>query len=144
MKMFATMAMPHTTSGPALYRHASHTVHDNVWGRTRIDPLSDLNPGAGGSAARQHWGRQVHRFLSHFTGPIIWAIEITAVLLIIADHSTDFVDAVIVADLVIIVLMMASRATLGLWKESHHSKMLETNMNASLDARPKRAIIVKR
>ena len=130
MKLFAGLAMPEPKSGPVSYRYASHTVHGNVWGSTRIDPVWDLDLRAGTVEENGHWGHLAHRFLAHFTGPIIWAIEIAAVLLIIADHSGDFVDGVIAADLVIIVLMMAFRAALGLWKE-HHGGTLERKKKTS-------------
>ena len=105
-------------------------AHDNAWGTIRLDPLYDLEITSGETGASRPRGHRVHRLLSYFMGPIIWAIEITVVLLIIADHSRDFVDAVIVADLVTIVLMMAFRAALGLWKDSHLVGGLDHSIHA--------------
>lgn len=61
------------------------------------------------------------RFFSYFGGPIVWALEVSAVLLIIAFHSADFVSVVVIANLTMIVLMMAFKAGLGFWHESHPS-----------------------
>lgn len=80
-------------------------------------------------------GDQVHRFLSHFSGPIIWALEIAVVLLIIVNHTIDFVDAVIMANLVIIVLMMVFKAGLGLWKDRSDRNTNVREVLGEIDAR---------
>lgn len=73
----------------------------------------------------------LQRVLSSFSGPIIWAFEIAAVLLILLTHSVDFVGVVIIANLVMILMMMASGVGLGLRHDGSFATALE-----SLNRRP--------
>lgn len=70
---------------------------------------------------REERRKNISRFFNYFSGPIAWALEIAAVLLIILFHSADFVSVVVIANLTMIVLMMAFKAGLGFWHESHPS-----------------------
>lgn len=70
-------------------------------------------------------GHHFLRFFAYFSGPIIWAVEIATVLTIVVTHSLDFVGVVIIANLVMIVVMMSFRSSLGLWRESHPAETLD-------------------
>ena len=72
----------------------------------------------------QH-GHRLPRFFAYFSGPIIWAGEIATVLLIVLTHSIDFVGIIVIANLVMIVVMMVFRTSLGLWQDSHPTSTLD-------------------
>lgn len=71
---------------------------------------------------REERKRKTAKFFTYFGGPILWAVEVAAVLLIIAFHSADFVSVVVVANLTMIVMMMAFKSGLAFWHESHPSE----------------------
>ena len=51
-------------------------------------------------------------FFSSFAGPIVLVLELATILLIVAFRSAEFIGVVVVANLSIIVLMMALKASL--------------------------------
>lgn len=78
---------------------------------------------------REDRRKHLARFFSYFSGPIVWALEVAAVLLIIVFHTADFVSVVVIANLTMIVMMMAFKAGLGLWHESHPSDTDDDALN---------------
>lgn len=63
--------------------------------------------------SRRNHRRAFSIFAAHFTTPLIWGLEAATVMLIIAFRSTELVKVAVVANLSIIVLMMALKASLG-------------------------------
>lgn len=127
MKMSAIMTAPRTELGAASTLYGPHAKnHEEWWERMRISHRAMRGHSASGShldfghhAKDEQRGGHLLKFLSYFSGPIIWTLEITAVLLIVTAHSVDFVGVVIIANLVLIVMMMVVRASLGLWQDAH-------------------------
>jgi len=65
---------------------------------------------------RQHApGRRtkVTSVISSFAGPTVLVLELATILLIVAFRSAEFVDVVVVANLTLIVFMMALKASFG-------------------------------
>lgn len=113
MKTAAAMAMP-------------HTAYDDAWSRTRIDSCISLDMTTDDSATRRRRDVHFHPSFVRFSATV-WTVEISAVLLTIAD-------------LVIIVLVTAFEAAVGLCKDSHSSAMLEEKTKTSVDDPSKRGV----
>lgn len=132
MKLWATKPAPHMVKGAGSSTNNPHATgrREQWWEPVHLPnechrPHSVLHFASHRNASSSVKWHHVVRFFAYFSGPIIWGLEITAALMIVLTHSLDFVGVVIIANLVMIVVTMAFRTSLGLWRDSHPSSTID-------------------